>query len=222
MGPNRDGCYFPNLEIVRKRTLEAGIDFGVILAVGTFGSNRGATDAELRWQAFTTLAYGSKALGWFCYLTEVNYGNWNNWEDMAINRDGTRTRHYSMLKYLNGEVLAWGPTLRRLQSTGVYHTTPLPPMSCPISESRLVESVRGGMALIGEFKHRDGHSYVMVVNRDFIHPVTLEVKFRQAPTELLQISRQNGREQAAASHSQTGELKISLAAGDAELVKVDQ
>ena len=75
--------------------------------MGTFGRVRGASDAELRWQAFTTLAYGSKALGWFCYLTEVNYGNWNNWEDMVINRDGTRTRHYAMLKYLNGEVLAW-------------------------------------------------------------------------------------------------------------------
>jgi hypothetical protein len=160
-------------------------------------------------------------LGWFCYLTEVNYGNWSNWEDMAINRDGTRTRHYSMLKYLNGEVLAWGPTLRRLQSTGVYHTAPLPPIGRPISESKLVESVRGGMALIGEFKHRDGHSYVMVVNRDFIHPVTLEVKFRQAPGKLLQISRQNGREQATASHAQTGQLKISLAAGDAELLRVD-
>ena len=72
------------------------------------------------------------------------------------------------------------------------------------------------MALIGDFNHRDGNSYVMVVNRDFIHPATLKVKFRQAPGELLQISRRNGREQATASHSQTGELKISLAAGDAE------
>jgi len=52
----------------------------------------------LRWQAFTTLAYGARALGWFCYLTEVNYGPWTNWEDMVINRDGTRTRHYAMLR----------------------------------------------------------------------------------------------------------------------------
>jgi hypothetical protein len=220
--PNRAGDYFPNLEIVRKRAVEAGIDFGVILSVGTFGGVRGASDAELRWQAFTTLAYGSKALGWFCYLTEVNYGNWTNWEDMVINRDGTRTRHYAMLKYLNGEVLAWGPMLRRLESTGVYHTAPLPPRTHPIRQSRLVESLRGGLALIGEFRHRDGHSYVMVVNRDFINPVTLEVKFRQAPGKLLQISRRNGRKQATPGYSRkTGELTVQLAAGDAELYRLE-
>jgi len=221
-GPNRDGCYFPNLEIVRKRTLEAGIDFGVILSVGTFGGVRGASDAELRWQAFTTLAYGSKALGWFCYLTEVNYGNWNNWEDMVINRDGTRTRHYSVLKYLNGEVLAWGPTLRNLNSTGVYHTAPLPPMTTPVSKSELVSSVSGGMGLIGEFKCPDGHSYVMVVNRSFIKPVTMRVKFRKAPGKLMEISRQSGLAQAAGSYSrQKGELLLRLPAGDAELFRLD-
>ena len=102
------GDYFPNLEIVRKRALEANAEFGVIVSVGTFAGVRGASEAELRWQAFTTLAYGARSLGWFCYLTEQNYGNWNNWEDMVVNTDGTRTRHYSMLKYLNGEVLASG------------------------------------------------------------------------------------------------------------------
>ena len=221
-GPNREGCYFPNLEIVRRRALDAGIEFGVILSVGTFGGVRGASDAELRWQAFTTLAYGSQALGWFCYLTEVNYGNWNNWEDMVINRDGTRTRHYAMLKYLNGEVLAWGPTLRRLRSTGVYHTDPLPPMTRPIRRSRLVRSVSGGMGLIGEFEHSNGRRYLMVVNRDFINAATLKVRFRNAPGRLVLIGRRDGAERPTPGYSpRTGELTVQLAAGDAELLYLE-
>ena len=176
---------------------------------------RGASEAELRWQAFTTLAYGAKSLGWFTYLTEASYGNMTSWEDMVINRDGTRTRHYSMLKYLNGEVLAWAPTLLRLNSTGVYHTEPLPVMTRSIDESTLVESIGGGMWLVGEFTSETGHSYMMVVNRDFIEPAVLQLQFRTAPDELLEVSKQTGNEQTSGGYSRpTGKLTREFAAGD--------
>lgn len=61
--PHHKGDYFAHLEIVRQRALEAEVDFGVIVSVGTFAGVRGASEAELRWQAFTTLAYGARALG---------------------------------------------------------------------------------------------------------------------------------------------------------------
>ena len=216
--PNKKGDYFPNLEIVRKHTLKADIDFGVIVSVGVFMGVRGASEAELRWQAFTTLAYGAKSLGWFTYLTEASYGNMTSWEDMVINRDGTRTRHYSMLKYLNGEVLAWGPTLLRLKSMGVYHTKPLPVMTQSIEESTLVESISGGMWLIGEFTDENGSSYMMVVNRDFIGPAELQLKFRQAPEELLEVSKQTGDERSTTRYSRTtGKLTQEFAAGDGML-----
>ena len=222
--PNREGDYFPNLEIVRRRTLEADVEFGVIVSVGTFGPVRGASDAELRFQAYTCLAYGARSLGWFCYLTEIEYGNWQNWEDMVINRDGTRTRHYSMLKYLNGEVLALAPTLLRLKSTGVYHTDPLPPIAYPLKESELVESISGGMALVGEFKSEaDGRNYIMVVNRDFIDPATLQLKFRRPPLNLLEVSKPNGTKQPVAGYlAKTGEVKLDLSGGDGRLFYLDE
>ena len=123
-----------------------------------------------------------------------------------------------MLKYLNGEVLAWGPTLLRLKSTGVYHTEPLPAMTRPIKQCRLVASIRGGMCLVGLFKSKDNRSYMMLVNRDFNNPVTLRVKFRKAPDRLLEISKQTGNSQAATGYTQrTGELNVGLAAGDGRL-----
>ncbi len=73
-----------------------------------------------------------------------------------------------MLKYPNGEVLAWGPTLQWLKSTGVYHTELLPVMTRSIKESTLVESIIGVMWLIGEFRGEDSSSYMIVVNRNFI------------------------------------------------------
>ena len=178
---------------------------------------------KLRFQAYTTLAYGARSLGWFCYLTEIEYGNWRNWEDMVINRDGTRTRHYAMLKYLNGEVLALAPTLLRLKSTGVYHTNPLPPIAYPLKESELVASISGGMALVGEFKSEtDGRNYIMVVNRDFIVPATLQLRFHRRPINLLEVSKQNGNKQPVTGYSpDTGELTLDLGGGDGRLFYLD-
>ena len=220
--PHREGDYFPNLEIVRHRAQEADLEFGVILSVGIFGGVRGASDAELRWQAFTTLAYGSRYLGWFCYLTEIDYGNWNNWSDMVINRDGTRTRHYAMLKYLNGEVLAWGPTLLKLKSTGVYHTEPLPLRTRPVKKSKLVESVSGGMALVGEFESTDGQTCLMVVNRDFIEPASFHVVLRKPAAGVSMLSRQDGQWQTVEDYDpETGALTLPLSAGNAELLRLE-
>jgi hypothetical protein len=101
-----------------------------------------------------------------------------------------------MLKYLNGEVLAWGPTLLRLKSTGVYHTQPLPLKTRPVEESQLVESVSGGMALVGEFESSDGHTCLMVVNRDFNQPASLRLVLRKAVGGIAKLSRQNGQRQA--------------------------
>ena len=220
--PNRQGDYFSNLEIVRRRSLEAEVEFGVIVSVGSFGPVRGASEGELRFQAFTTLAYGARSLGWFTYLTEIPYGHWTNWEDMVINRDGTRTRHYSMLKYLNGEVLALAPALLRLESTGVYHTEPVPPLTRPLGESQRVASVSGGMGLVGEFRSAaDGMDYLMVVNRDFIDPATLVVRLREPAPDLREISKQTGRSQPAAGYAAaTGELTLALGAGDGRLFRL--
>ncbi len=220
--PNRKGDYFSNLEIVRRRSLETDAEFGVIVSVGSFGPVRGASEAELRFQAFTILAYGARSLGWFTYLTEIPYGHWTNWEDMVINRDGTRTRHYSMLKYLNGEVLALAPALLRLESTGVYHTEPLPPLTRPLGESELVASISGGMGLVGEFRSAgDGLNYMMVVNRDFIDPATFLVRLREPADDLREISKQTGRPQPVAGHAAaTGELTLALGGGDGRLFRL--
>jgi len=214
-GPYDTGDYFANLAIARNRALDAGIEFGVIVSVAAFQWVRGASDAELRWQAFTTLAYGAKALGWFTYLTEIDTGGMN-WRDAVINRDGSRTRHYSMLKTLNGEILNWGPTLLALTSTGVYHTEPLPLRTHPISESGRVKSVSGGMALVGEFTDRRGRPYLMVVNRDFNSPVSLRLKLRKAGGRVYELSKETRARHEVTDYSPTtGELKVQLAAGDA-------
>ena len=221
-GSNWRGCfqtgdYFANLAIVRNLAQEAEIEFGVFVSVTAFLGVPSASESQLRWQAFTTLAYGSKALGWFTYMTEMEYSNMN-WRDAVINRDGSRTRHYTMLKQLNGEILNWGPTLLGLTSTGAYHTEPLPLRTHPVSESKRVRSVTGGEAVIGEFEDKDQRRYLMVVNRDYNNAVSLLVKLRQGEGRVYELSKETGARHEATDYSPaTGELNVQLAAGDARL-----
>ena len=120
---------------------------------------------------------------------------------MVINRDGARTRHYAMLRQLNGEVLAWGPTLLQLESTGVYHTEPLPQRTAHFEDATLVESIAGGMALVGEFEDGGGQRWLMVVNRDYNHAVSLRLKLRQAAAGILELSRATGKPVAPADYA---------------------
>ncbi len=136
--------------------------------------------------------------------------------------DGTRTRHYAMVKYVNSEVLALAPTLLRLESTGVYHTQPLPPWTRSVTESPLVESVEGGMGLVGEFVAEDGDTYLMVVNRDFIEDATLRLSLRNTPTAVFEVSKQTGAEMVANGYSpDTRVLTLDLAGGDGRLFRLE-
>ena len=62
--------WFANMEIVRRQALAHDAQWGVILQLVAHGPARSPDEAEIRWQAFTVLAAGAKAIGWFTYLTE--------------------------------------------------------------------------------------------------------------------------------------------------------
>ncbi len=64
----RDG-YCQNLEILREQSLLAGIPFWNFFNAMPFGDHTDPTEAQLRWQIYTSLAYGAKGVMYFCYWT---------------------------------------------------------------------------------------------------------------------------------------------------------
>jgi hypothetical protein len=217
-GYGRDA--YANLEIVRHEALAHGVDWGVILQLVAFGGMRSPDEAELRWQACSALAYGARAIGWFTYLTEVEYGGMN-WRDAVIDRDGCRTRHYAMLGRVNGELRQLGRTLVGLTSTGVYHTEPLPERTVPLATARLLRAVEGGAALLGEFTDAQGTDYVMVVNRDFTAASNLKLTLRQPAAAVLEISKTTGVPVPLEGYSaDSGTLALVLAPGAGRLLRL--
>jgi len=72
-----------------------------------------------------------------------------------------------MFPRLNAEILALGDTLLRIESAGVFHTSPLPGEPQDLSESELVESIEKGQWILAEFadkkkfKRSPTHTYLV-------------------------------------------------------------
>jgi len=69
--PDADGRdhYCKNLEVMRRESLKAGIPFWNFFNTMPFGPHTDPTEAQLRWQIYTSLAYGAKGVMYFCYWT---------------------------------------------------------------------------------------------------------------------------------------------------------
>lgn len=175
----RDGTfledYFPNLAVFRRAAMKHGSDFGMIAQLTGFGPCRAVSEGELRFQAFTSLAFGAKIHGWFTFLEPI--GQFDDWHDAVIDTEGNRTSRYAMIRRLNGEILQLGRTLLECRNTGVFFNSDVPRFCEPLAKARLVKRVSGGAAVVGEFLHRDGRELVMIVNRDYSAPAKLEIEF---------------------------------------------
>jgi hypothetical protein len=100
--------YFENLELIREAGLRYGVPpWNIILSTPHLGY-RDPTPAEMRWQVYTSLAYGMKGLMYFTY-----------WGDGAIvDAQGQPTAHYAPIQQWNAEVQVLGRILLRLESVG--------------------------------------------------------------------------------------------------------
>jgi hypothetical protein len=85
-------------------------------------SPRVPTPDELRYLAYTTLAYGAQAISYYVYGYPGHVGGMVRYEGT----EGTPTPLYEMAKSLNREFVAIAQELQPLQSTGVFHAGMLP------------------------------------------------------------------------------------------------
>ena len=137
---SRDGNqYFLNLALIREAAQEARKPFLNIIQASTVEKSWRLPNArELRFLAFTTMAYGGRGISYFLY--------WGPKEQGGLYQDGKPSPLAPEAARLNAEIARFGPVLLTLESTGVYHTAPLPygttavPAASPVQVHR-----RGGI-----------------------------------------------------------------------------
>jgi len=211
---NRHG-YCENLEVMRKYSLEKNIPFWNFFNVMPFGPHFDPTEAQIRWQIYTSLAYGAKGVLYFCYWTprggEFPKGG------AIITAEGRRTRHYNQAKRINATLKNLGVTLMRLTSVGVHR---VPPDAAPaeVLAGTPIKNMTRGDYLVGEFSHSDGRRAVLLNNYSFAYTAWPTVEFDTKPVEVVEVEPTTGKEIAVLDDSPAMEgLQLSLDAGDGRL-----
>jgi hypothetical protein len=182
------GSYWTNLEAVRNACKKHHIEFwNIVLAVAHF-SYREASAADLRFEAYTTLAYGGRGLAYFTYFAPAV----GNYRGAAIDQFGNETPTWHHLQNINLQIQKLGPTLLKLESDDVYHFGDVPPQCKGPPTNSLVSSTPGGNFLVGEFTRQDGSRYVLIVNKDLAKSHPCLPQFRKPPHRLRHISPYTG------------------------------
>ena len=197
-GYERDS-YFENLEIIRTAAQKHGIPWMSTVLSTPHYDYRDPREADLRWQAYTNMAYGGRGIGYYTYWTpaEVELGYRNG----IIGRDGKRTEHYEMVKRVNGEMKALAPTLLKLKSTGVYHTGALPIGTKPLPQGTVIKSAVGADMVIGLFEGPKKSNWLMLVNRSPRKAALSIVRFAK-PQKVSEVDKISGKLKPVSANSQ--------------------
>ena len=185
-GSLRDG-YWLNLEQIRALALRHDLPFWNIVLSTAHYSYRVPTDADFRFQIYSTLAYGGKGINYFVYFAST----WNP-QTSALDSNGKRTAVWYRMQTVNRQVHTLAPTLLALRSDAVYHFGQ-PPTGCQgPPATALVTSVNNTNFVVGDFTHRNGTRYAMIVNKDLTYSHVCNPQFRAPPRRVRLVSAQTG------------------------------
>lgn len=218
-GDGDESFYWHNLEIVRRACLARRIPYNQIIVSLKHMGYRECSEADLRWQVYTSLAYGSRGIQYFTYwyVKELAWAE----APALITKDGRRDVKWEHVRRINARIGRLGPTLARLTSTGAYCTAPVPPGGRRLRGGAPVRRAEGGPLLLGCFQDPEGMEYVMVVNRSLAAAVTATVSFDPRITATAEISQETGEPLAAVPTSR-GPLGVPLEPGEGRLFVLEE
>ena len=203
--------YWSNLEAMRAACQRHGLVFwNIVLSVAHFSYHE-PDAADLRFQAYTTLAYGAGGIAYFTYFAPPV----GNYRLAPVDQFGHETPTWLSLQNVNLQIQKLAPTLLQLTCDDVYHIGAVP-KGChgPLTNS-LLTGVSGDNFLVGEFTHHDGARYLLIVNKDRSRSRPCSPQFRKSPRRLEHVSPYTG-----ALTPFEGEY-VWLAPGQGVLLKVE-
>ncbi len=219
MQPNRDmrDDYCANLAVLRKYALARNIPFWNFFNDMPFDQRYDPTEAQLRWQVNTSLAYGAKGVLYFCYWTPTGFQKGG----AIIALNGRPTHHYEQARRINAKLKHWGPTLMQLVSEAVYRV-PRGADPATILNGAPIELTPGDY-LIGVFKHADGRTAVLLNNFSYCYTAWPTVKFAADLNNVVEVDPATGKEMPVMDDSPNmAGLQLSLDSAEGRLFLIRQ
>lgn len=219
--------YYDNLEFARNSALKCGANYmNIALLIDHYADVengvvlRHLNENELRWQAFTSLAYGVSGYSYFTYWS-VKYGDYPhvyNPEGGAISVDGKKTDHYYDIKNIDKHLRIMGDILMGRKSLAVFHLNLQGFIIPELNIERMmlgtkfegygsIEEIIAPDATIGFFED----NLMVIASKDFENSIDVDVK---TGSKLLILDTETGEWNSLDSKS------FSLEAGGAALIKI--
>lgn len=104
---------YENLRIVSKACLETGRDMWIVLQVNSLDPTKWISENQLRFQAYSAMAFGVKNIIWGCYTK----GWWNN---QVLDEQGNKTEQYAKLQKVNFELKRIGGEYSKYRRTATH------------------------------------------------------------------------------------------------------
>ena len=166
----------------------------------------------VRMMMYAAVLYGAKALQQFTCVGSV------------IDEKGQKSIFFDETKAIHAEFRKLGNTLMALDSKYVFHSDDLLPTSPymtgladDITDSEVICGPLQDRVSVGELEDKYGNTYLVILNRDFTVDKTVELAMKKT-SRIYEVSRETGRQSVL--EDSTDKLTVTLAAGDAVLVRV--
>lgn len=209
--------YFINLEYVRDMGLKKNVMTACYLqSVGIPGNLRRPNENEMRYNVFTSIAYGVKSLNWFTWWTPT--GQAEPFTNAIIDAYGNKTDLYVPVQNLNTQVKTLGPTLMGLTSQAVYHSGVLEMGTSNVLGNFFWKPIStSDNVIVSYFTNASGRKYILVVNRTLTDTLTLNFNVNPKPTTVTEVSKLTGQEVSTNYNASTGAISASFLPGEGRL-----
>ena len=224
--PGRDGraAYCENIDILRTYSMKADVPFWNFFNIMPYGPQTDPTEGQVRWQIYTSLAYGAKGVMYFCYFTPQGGAEFPK-GGAIIHADGRKSRHYGEAQRINAELEKLGPVIMQLTSEKVVHVdeaagdAPTEILAgLPITNLARAKEDPKGDYLVGAFKHADGRRAVLLNNYHFAYTAWPTVTFDAPLESVIEVDKYTGEQHPVIDDSPLMDgLQVSLGAGDGRL-----
>jgi len=188
--------FWSNLGQMRQHAVKHQLPFWNIVLSSTHWGYRELTEADLRLQAWGSLAYGIKGLAYYKFRSKelpiFNAPDLGNFRNGPLDQFGERTLTFNWLRNLNRQIQNLAPVYLKLRSDDVYHLGTVPARNHGPSSTNLVKAVNGDF-VVGDFTHEDGTRYVLLVNKSLKESYPCQVEFNRPVKQVNYVSAITGQ-----------------------------
>jgi len=172
--PKEHDLFWSNLQEVTLCARRHAIPFwNIVSSVGSY-SYRVPTDADLKLQAFGSLAYGAGGIAYFTYFAPAH----GNYRLSPVDQFNNETPTWYHLQNLNLQIQNLASTLLSLTWRRAYHLGAVP-SGCPGKDAAgFVQNSPNGPLVVGDFEAADGTPHILMVNPDLARSIFVCLELR--------------------------------------------